>query len=57
MNYLIDTHILFWSLFDPKKINDKIKGFLINTNNTIYVSKISFWEISLKYSLRKIKKY
>jgi PIN domain nuclease of toxin-antitoxin system len=55
MNYLIDTHILLWSLFEPKKLNDKIQNLLINQENEINVSKISLWEISLKYSLKKLQ--
>lgn len=55
MNYLIDTHILLWSLFEPSKIKSSIQEILKDRNNTIYVSKISFWEISLKYSLGKIE--
>jgi PIN domain nuclease of toxin-antitoxin system len=55
MNYLIDTHILLWSLFEIKKINDKIKEILLNRNNSILVSKISLWEISLKFSLGKLE--
>ena len=55
MNYLIDTHILIWSLFEPDKIKGTIQEILKDRNNTIYVSKISFWEISLKYSLGKFE--
>jgi PIN domain nuclease of toxin-antitoxin system len=55
MNYLIDTHILLWSLFEPDKLNNKIKNILINRDNEINVSKISLWEISLKYSLKKLQ--
>lgn len=55
MNYLIDTHILIWSLFDPGKIKKNIQDVLIDRNNVISVSKISLWEISLKYSLGKFE--
>ena len=55
MNYLIDTHILIWSLIEPNKINEKLQNILKDKKNTIFVSKISFWEISLKYSLGKIE--
>ncbi len=55
MNYLIDTHILLWSLFETEKLNKNIEQILKNKNNSIYVSKISLWEISLKYSLGKLE--
>jgi PIN domain nuclease of toxin-antitoxin system len=41
VRYLLDTHTLLWSLFR-------------NPDNELSVSVISFWEISLKYALKKI---
>lgn len=54
MNYLIDTHIFLWAIFSPKKISKNIKRILIDPELTKYVSIITFWEISLKFSLGKI---
>jgi PIN domain nuclease of toxin-antitoxin system len=54
MNYFLDTHTLIWSLTENKKLSDVVKDTLENIENEIYVSAISFWEISLKYSLGKI---
>jgi PIN domain nuclease of toxin-antitoxin system len=54
MSYLIDTHIFLWSLFSPKKNSKKITSILLNDEKTKYISIITFWEISLKYSLGKI---
>ncbi|PJE46510.1 MAG: PIN domain nuclease [Sediminibacterium sp.] len=53
-NYLLDTHYLLWTLVDTKKLSKKIKDIIVDPDNTIIVSSISFWEISLKYSLRKL---
>jgi PIN domain nuclease of toxin-antitoxin system len=55
MKYLIDTHVLLWSLFDSKKLSKKLLEIFLNIENTIFVSLISFWEISLKYNLGKIE--
>lgn len=55
MNYLLDTHVLLWAIFDSGKLSPRIKSLLLNPENTIYVSLISFWEISLKYSLGKLE--
>ncbi len=55
MNYLLDTHILLWSLLVPEKINENIRKIILNPENDILVSKISLWEISLKYSLGKLE--
>ena len=54
MKYLIDTHVLLWSLFDTSKLSKKVYGILSDVENEILVSGITFWEISLKYSLGKL---
>jgi PIN domain nuclease of toxin-antitoxin system len=53
--YLIDTHIFLWLLFDPEKIDKEKVQILKNPKNKIYIASISFWEISLKYSLGKLE--
>ena len=54
MRYLIDTHVLIWSLLDSKKISKKATSIILNPENDIYVSLISFWEIALKFSIGKL---
>lgn len=54
MNYLLDTHVLLWSLLTTKKLSNKVKKVLTDPENVKYVSVISFWEISLKFALGKI---
>jgi len=54
MDYVLDTHVLIWALFDSKKLSKKVKNIILNPDNNIYVSIISFWEISLKVNLGKI---
>ncbi len=54
MKYLIDTHVLLWSLFDTSKLSKKVYGILLDIENEIYVSNITFWEISLKYGIGKL---
>ena len=55
MNYLVDTHYLIWCLFDPQKIEKHILAVFNNEDAVKYVSKISYWELSLKYSLGKLE--
>ncbi len=55
MKYLLDTHYLIWALTDTKKISKKIVNIIIDPENEIIVSAISFWEISLKSSLGKLR--
>jgi len=54
MNYLLDTHALIWALFDSARLSEKVKKVILNTENNIFVSIITLWEISLKYNLGKI---
>ncbi len=53
MKYLVDTHVLVWSLTNKSKLSNKVRKILIEENNLL-VSTVSLWEISLKYSLGKL---
>ncbi|WP_319560405.1 type II toxin-antitoxin system VapC family toxin [Marispirochaeta sp.] len=55
MKYLLDTHYLLWSLFDPEKIDKNVLSILENEEDEKYISGINLWEISLKYSLGKLE--
>lgn len=55
MKYLLDTHYVLWSLLEPGKINEKIKEILEDPDKIKNISKISFWEISLKYKIGKLQ--
>lgn len=55
MNYLIDTHYLLWSLFSPQKLSSAIKKIFTAPDSIKFVSQITFWEISLKFSLGKLE--
>lgn len=54
MDYLLDTHTLLWSLFETRKLSSRAKAILEDPSNAIFVSGISFWEISLKFGLGKL---
>ena len=55
MTYLLDTHYLLWSLFEPKRIEAPVRQVLENDRDTKLVSGVNLWEISLKYSLGKLE--
>ena len=54
MNCLLDTHAVLWSLFEPNRLGAAALPLLKDPQQTVYVSVISFWEISLKYSIGKL---
>ena len=55
MKYLLDTHVLLWTTFDSGKLSKNVREHVADPENQIMVSSVSFWELSLKYSLGKIK--
>ena len=55
MNYLLDTHTFLWAAFSPAKLSAKAKREISSVENRVYVSTVSFWEISLKFALGKIE--
>ena len=55
MKYLLDTHSFLWALFDDEKLSEKAKETIRNPENEIYVSVITYWEITLKYSISKLE--
>jgi len=54
MSFLLDSHTLLWALLDRKKLSPKVMAILEEPTNKIFVSAVTFWEISLKYSLGKL---
>ena len=54
MNYLLDTHTFLWALMKPAELSGPASRIITSSTNEIHVSTISFWEISLKYSLGKL---
>lgn len=54
MNYLLDTHVFLWTLFNDELLSKNAVSIITNPENTVLVSVISFWEISLKYNAGKL---
>jgi len=55
MKYLLDTHVLLWSLLDTRKLSKRVSETLENRKNEIYVSTVTFWEVALKSSIGKLE--
>jgi PIN domain nuclease of toxin-antitoxin system len=55
MAYLLDTHTLLWWLEDNPSLNIKARATISNSNNLVYVSPVSTWEITIKKALGKLK--
>ncbi len=54
MRYLLDTHTLIWYFEDNSELSYKAKSIIEDTNNEIFVSMASLWEIGIKVALGKL---
>ncbi len=53
MKYIVDTHILLWSILQSSKLSPCVLQTFKEADE-IQASNINFWEISLKYRLGKL---
>jgi PIN domain nuclease of toxin-antitoxin system len=53
VNYLLDTHILLWTLIDPEKVPGRMRRLIEDSGNRVWFSAASIWEIAIKHSLAK----
>ena len=51
--YLIDTNILLFSFAQTEKLSEKVKHIL-QTEDAVFISMASFWEIEIKRNLGKL---
>ena len=54
MKYLLDTHILFWSMCAEEKLPNEVLSLINNPDNEIYFSSASVWEVTIKHVNRLI---
>ena len=55
MNYILDTHSFIWSVLSLNMLSKEAMQMIRDSNNSIHISVVTFWEISLKYSIGKLK--
>lgn len=51
---LLDTHALIWALESPELLSSSAFEKILNIENEVFVSQISFFEIAIKQTLGKI---
>lgn len=54
MNYLLDTHLVLWAFFKPKRLSIEARSILEDRENLLVFSTASLWEIAIKRGLGKI---
>lgn len=55
MRLLLDTHVVLWWLNDSPQLGLEARGAIAASDNMVYVSAVSVWEIVLKRSLGKLE--
>ena len=53
MTLLLDTQALLWFLLDDSRLSEKARISIIDTDDRVYVSPASIWEIAIKISIGK----
>ncbi len=53
--YLLDSHIFLWWLTNAQKLESNVYNIISDSNNKIYISAATIWEISIKEALGKLK--
>ena len=52
MNLLLDTHIAVWALNDDPALSAKARDLILDSDNIIYYSAVSVWDVMLKHARR-----
>ncbi|MDR2844701.1 MAG: type II toxin-antitoxin system VapC family toxin [Puniceicoccales bacterium] len=55
MKILADSHVLIWWLSDTEKLNPLVRAAIHDTDNTVFFSAASIWEIGLKVAKGHLK--
>ena len=53
MRILLDTHILLWAVAQSSQLGTEARTLLEDTDNLLYCSTASLWEITIKSGLRR----
>jgi len=54
MRLLLDTHILLWWLRDDRKLTKETERYISSSENDVYVSAVSTWEVAIKKSIGRL---
>lgn len=53
MQLLLDTHLLLWSMAASRRLPSEARELLTDTENAVFFSAASIWEIAIKSALGK----
>ncbi len=55
MKLLLDTHIWVWSVLEPHRVSRRVQRMLQSSDNEIWLSPISTWEVLVLHAKRRIR--
>ena len=55
MKYLLDTHVFLWLDTEPERLSARVTAICADTENTLYMSLVSVWELQIKSQLGKLR--
>jgi len=54
VKFLLDTNILLWAAGSPEKLSQQAKSIIEESENELFFSAASLWEISIKKGLGRV---
>lgn len=55
MNLLLDTHIWIWNHLAPEKISSEVNAILAATDNELWLSPVSVWELIVLVEKKRLE--
>lgn len=52
--YLLDTNILLFLAYSSEHLTEEVRNIIQDTDNELYFSAASIWEIAIKFALNKL---
>lgn len=54
MRAMLDTHTFLWWIIDNPQLSSRVREIISNSDNIIFLSAVSGWEIAIKAKLGKL---
>jgi PIN domain nuclease of toxin-antitoxin system len=55
MNYLLDTGVWLWSVWEPERMSREAREVLAASAQAIFLSAVTSWELAIKAAAGKLK--
>ena len=52
MRYLLDTHVLIWTMVGSQRLGSAVREILEDPDNVFYVSAATIWETAIKHAIK-----